>query len=60
MDKIETIRSKFPDKVGLQNIPQGQKQKLDPKGTFLNARQKMKLKSIFGAHRQNHHLHSAI
>ena len=29
VDKIETIRSKFPDKV--HNIPSVQKQKLDPK-----------------------------
>ena len=44
-DKIETKRFKFPDKV--QNIPQVQKPEIRSKGTFLNVRQKMKLKSLF-------------
>ena len=44
--KIETIRSKFPDKV--HNIfHQCKKQKLDPETTFLNVRQRIKLKSLY-------------
>ena len=52
VDKIETIRFKFPDKV--QNIPQVQQTEIRSKMTFLDVPQKMKLKSLFWAHRQNH------
>ena len=52
VDKIETIRSKFPDKV--QNIPPVQKTEIRSKWTFLKVRQKMKLWSLFWAHCQNH------
>ena len=49
-DKIETIRSKFPDKV--QNIPQVQKTEIRSEiNVFERA---MKLKSLFWAYRQNH------
>ena len=53
LDKIKTIRSKFPDKV--QNIPPVQKPvQIRSKLNFFKVRQKMKLKSLFWAHRQNH------
>ena len=52
VDKIETVRFKFPDKV--QNIPQVQKLEINSKMNVLNVRQKMKLKNLFWVYRQNH------
>ena len=52
VDKIETIRFKFPDKA--QNIPQLQKkQKLDPKWTFLNVCQKREIITGSGSRLQD-------
>ena len=45
VDKIETIRSKFPNKV--QNIPPVQKAEIRFKMNFLNVCQKMNLKILF-------------
>ena len=53
MDKIETIRSKFPDKV--QNIPQVQKPEIRSKmNVFERASEDEFKKIILRAHRQNH------
>ena len=52
VDKIENLRSKFPDEV--QNIPQVQKTEIRSKPNGFEMRQKMKWKSLFWTHRQNH------
>ena len=50
MDKIENIRSKFPDKQ--QNIPQVQKPEIRSKMNVFERASEDKLKSLFLAHRQ--------
>ena len=47
--KIETIHSKFPDKV--QNIPPVQKTESVSKKNIFRVRQMMEFKSLFRAHR---------
>ena len=56
VDTIETIRPNFQIKYRI--FHKCKKQKLDPKWTFL--RQKMKLKSLFLAQRQNHVIWSPL